>query len=212
MIDVSSFYNINTMRVFFFFFNDTATTEIYTLSLHDALPISRRELRRRLVQRARAPERAELDEHRLRDGRPHAVENLGGERDVLVDHPRLLDERVGHRQVELDGVRAALDRPRRAACVIDDEGLGVAPWLRRARHAHDQHLARSDPLLRAADVLAPDVWLGRGLPQRYREGAAGPGPDPPGDDGGGLLVLHAADVREAPGGADSPSDRGGTPD
>src|SRR2546427_9425411 len=27
---------------FVFFFNDTATTEIYTLSLHDALPISRR--------------------------------------------------------------------------------------------------------------------------------------------------------------------------
>jgi len=26
--------------VLFFFFNDTATTEIYTLSLHDALPIS----------------------------------------------------------------------------------------------------------------------------------------------------------------------------
>src|SRR3989442_12011703 len=28
------------MRGVFFFFNDTATTEIYTLSLHDALPIS----------------------------------------------------------------------------------------------------------------------------------------------------------------------------
>src|SRR3712207_7749211 len=27
------------MYLFFFFFNDTATTEIYTLSLHDALPI-----------------------------------------------------------------------------------------------------------------------------------------------------------------------------
>src|SRR2546430_10295615 len=26
--------------IFIFFFNDTATTEIYTLSLHDALPIS----------------------------------------------------------------------------------------------------------------------------------------------------------------------------
>src|SRR5260370_27920191 len=26
---------------YFFFFNDTATTEIYTLSLHDALPISK---------------------------------------------------------------------------------------------------------------------------------------------------------------------------
>src|SRR2546429_4859456 len=30
---MSSFFS------FFFFFNDTATTEIYTLSLHDALPI-----------------------------------------------------------------------------------------------------------------------------------------------------------------------------
>src|SRR5687768_17673804 len=30
------------LSFFFFFFNDTATTEIYTLSLHDALPISAR--------------------------------------------------------------------------------------------------------------------------------------------------------------------------
>src|SRR3712207_9222972 len=29
-----------TIYFSFFFFNDTATTEIYTLSLHDALPIS----------------------------------------------------------------------------------------------------------------------------------------------------------------------------
>src|SRR6266516_7265265 len=28
------------LHLFIFFFNDTATTEIYTLSLHDALPIS----------------------------------------------------------------------------------------------------------------------------------------------------------------------------
>src|SRR3712207_9317418 len=28
------------LSLFIFFFNDTATTEIYTLSLHDALPIS----------------------------------------------------------------------------------------------------------------------------------------------------------------------------
>jgi len=34
---------------FFFFFNDTATTEIYTLSLHDALPISMEKLLERLV-------------------------------------------------------------------------------------------------------------------------------------------------------------------
>src|SRR2546429_4818550 len=35
----------------FFFFNDTATTEIYTLSLHDALPIS---------NRARIPDRPRM--------------------------------------------------------------------------------------------------------------------------------------------------------
>src|SRR5215813_12752608 len=32
----------NVAQDAYFFFNDTATTEIYTLSLHDALPISRR--------------------------------------------------------------------------------------------------------------------------------------------------------------------------
>src|SRR6266550_8829054 len=30
---------VTLINSFFFFFNDTATTEIYTLSLHDALPI-----------------------------------------------------------------------------------------------------------------------------------------------------------------------------
>src|SRR5947208_13179367 len=34
------FANVSFGFLFFFFFNDTATTEIYTLSLHDALPIS----------------------------------------------------------------------------------------------------------------------------------------------------------------------------
>src|SRR6202453_2769908 len=31
----------SAVSMFFFFFNDTATTEIYPLSLHDALPISK---------------------------------------------------------------------------------------------------------------------------------------------------------------------------
>src|SRR2546430_8450459 len=39
---------------FFFFFNDTATTEIYTLSLHDALPISRRAASGRSRRRTRS--------------------------------------------------------------------------------------------------------------------------------------------------------------
>src|SRR2546422_11460667 len=36
-------YSSSLFFFVFFFFNDTATTEIYTLSLHDALPISSRE-------------------------------------------------------------------------------------------------------------------------------------------------------------------------
>src|SRR2546430_9584177 len=40
--------------MFFFFFNDTATTEIYTLSLHDALPICSRQDGRERSRRRRA--------------------------------------------------------------------------------------------------------------------------------------------------------------
>src|SRR5438270_9593198 len=35
-----SYYTGSVAHYLFFFFTDTATTEIYTLSLHDALPIS----------------------------------------------------------------------------------------------------------------------------------------------------------------------------
>src|SRR2546426_3200021 len=35
------YFGSHCFLYFFFFFNDTATTEIYTLSLHDALPISK---------------------------------------------------------------------------------------------------------------------------------------------------------------------------
>ena len=36
---VKSTVSDDAMLLMYFFFNDTATTEIYTLSLHDALPI-----------------------------------------------------------------------------------------------------------------------------------------------------------------------------
>src|SRR2546422_4538538 len=48
------------MLLLFFFFNDTATTEIYTLSLHDALPISYS----RVLQRQRYPLRDRVLRHR----------------------------------------------------------------------------------------------------------------------------------------------------
>src|SRR5688572_31545494 len=46
------------MHVDVFFFNDTATTEIYTLSLHDALPISWSRVRRWAAFRRSAGSRA----------------------------------------------------------------------------------------------------------------------------------------------------------
>src|SRR2546425_11231813 len=62
-----------------FFFNDTATTEIYTLSLHDALPISLE------LDAARARSR------RRRDGRAHHAAAAGpgelhGDRDRSEEH------------------------------------------------------------------------------------------------------------------------------
>src|SRR5438552_9812127 len=51
----------------FFFFNDTATTEIYTLSLHDALPILRIDLGRdEFLQRAARLVVIGGEEHRFR--------------------------------------------------------------------------------------------------------------------------------------------------
>src|SRR5258708_40362575 len=49
----------------FFFFNDTATTEIYTLSLHDALPIlSNPKGMSKEVRRGILDDLAELNQHR----------------------------------------------------------------------------------------------------------------------------------------------------
>src|SRR5256885_10770255 len=56
------------MFCFFFFFNDTATTEIYTLSLHDALPIY-------LERVARAGDRQRGDQRR----RPAVGDEGGGD-------------------------------------------------------------------------------------------------------------------------------------
>src|SRR5438132_12634790 len=53
-----SFFLYLSLFIFlFFFFNDTATTEIYTLSLHDALPISGRRAARWRVRRSARPAR-----------------------------------------------------------------------------------------------------------------------------------------------------------
>src|SRR3712207_6899081 len=52
---------LSVLSPFFFFFNDTATTEIYTLSLHDALPIC--DDRQRPADRATRRLEQDQDEH-----------------------------------------------------------------------------------------------------------------------------------------------------
>src|SRR3712207_9591157 len=71
-----------TASICFFFFNDTATTEIYTLSLHDALPISKADEQARRIREAGG----EVAEAHARLGRPDAeivglAEELGARLD-----------------------------------------------------------------------------------------------------------------------------------
>src|SRR5438874_6379095 len=62
----------------FFFFNDTATTEIYTLSLHDALPIYR--VRGRAHRRRRQQGQRDQGGSRSHGARPQGGEGPGGRR------------------------------------------------------------------------------------------------------------------------------------
>src|SRR5258708_35068598 len=77
----------------FFFFNDTATTEIYTLSLHDALPIY--VVQAELVQgtlRGRDLRRTPVDDHQV--GRVGELVRLTGLRvDRLRPPSQVLDRK-----------------------------------------------------------------------------------------------------------------------
>src|SRR5260370_23635624 len=61
-----------TLSCLFFFFNDTATTEIYTLSLHDALPILKGD--RRVGLRIQIDEQRTLPTIRNRRSEEHTSE------------------------------------------------------------------------------------------------------------------------------------------
>src|SRR5690349_24999045 len=75
---------------FFFFFNDPATTEIYTLSLHDALPISaRRRHRFARTDACRRPRRAAVVDFDRDRSEEHTSE-LQSRRDLVC---RLLLEK-----------------------------------------------------------------------------------------------------------------------
>src|SRR3712207_7570244 len=81
----------------FFFFNDTATTEIYTLSLHDALPI--------FSELAAAPTSLLLSADRLLDARP----DVGPDRVMraeLLDGLGLFGVRLDRKSTRLNSSHA----------------------------------------------------------------------------------------------------------
>src|SRR6266536_6568075 len=92
------------MSYFYFFFNDTATTEIYTLSLHDALPIYSRAPR----PADRAPELA----RQLAGPRDAAVHRVRGDALRLVLHGLLLRTRRQRLRMAAGRLRASALRGR----------------------------------------------------------------------------------------------------
>src|SRR2546427_3905958 len=106
-----------TCYLFFFFFNDTATTEIYTLSLHDALPISVLGGERPAHQgverpveglRGRGGEKPDPAEVDAEDGGVAAVQGAGAaqqravaaERDQAIEPGRARQQRRGRLRPE----------------------------------------------------------------------------------------------------------------
>src|SRR3712207_8700011 len=101
----------------FFFFNDTATTEIYTLSLHDALPIFK----------GRVPLEAGRHQHR-RELRK------GGLRALLQHHPWILGLRYG-----AQGRRCGRDR-KSTRLNSSHANISYAVFcLKKKKHTYELH-------------------------------------------------------------------------
>src|SRR3989475_332820 len=130
-------------RIFLFFFNDTATTEIYTFSLHDALPIS-------LLEGGRDRPLAPIGPRDLSRLRRRAV---GGRRGA---HPRC--------QLGRPEPGARDDDSRRHGEPRDGAAPGAwlrRPWMDRRRHAaraarpDESATAEARRRIAAADGLQP---------------------------------------------------------
>src|SRR2546422_1974500 len=78
--------------LFFFFFNDTATTEIYPLSLHDALPICRR--RHDLPRRGGGDGPGDAGEAAARARGPHLLPGRRHPADRSEEHTSELQSRL----------------------------------------------------------------------------------------------------------------------
>src|SRR2546430_13549461 len=100
------------MTCLFFFFNDTATTEIYTLSLHDALPISpRAESRGRYCRPTRAAAKRTCS---LRDRKSTRLNSSHSQISYAVF---CLKKKKDHRGVAVRCVRAVVEAVGAAVCI-----------------------------------------------------------------------------------------------
>src|SRR5437773_12443994 len=129
----------------FFFFNDTPTTEIYTLSLHDALPISEV-----AIARFRFNAWAKYRDWKRDDQVPELVAKRLG--------LRLLRARAGDREVVLEG--GSIDVNGRGTLLTTEECL-----LDQAVQARNPGLSRAQLERTLRDQLGVTnvLWLGRGI-------------------------------------------------
>ena len=154
-------------RWFFFFFNDTATTEIYTLSLHDALPISYHDGIERRTHVA-------LVKGEIRREQPTVVRvyvNAGPVQrleDLKQDQLWPLDRSVARIAREKCGVIVVLDCPESPEAVIERIG-----HLHRPVGSIELSSRRRTPEIRtvgAGSQILADLGVGRmrvlGRPQR----------------------------------------------
>src|SRR5256885_9878505 len=92
------------MRALFFFFNDTATTEIYTLSLHDALPISAwssASVDARAARRVEIMDLRRIEAQRQRSGvRLQGSRQPGGDARAAVRCKMAVDQRIGSERLD----------------------------------------------------------------------------------------------------------------
>src|SRR5260370_5511228 len=96
--DYSTVRARSRLRCIFFFFNDTATTEIYTLSLHDALPISNiqetKELVWNLATKDLAQQMNATAAHVAHDVSEFKIAGLTAAPSKLVNVPRVAESPV----------------------------------------------------------------------------------------------------------------------
>src|SRR5207249_11861949 len=109
-----SIYNSHLLLIslffLFFFFNDPATTEIYTLSLHDALPIFPVELQRRV----------------LRDVGLRLVEHLAQRGDRLAEQGARSEEHTSELQSRFDLVcRLLLEKKKKKKANYNDYNTDI---------------------------------------------------------------------------------------